>query len=117
MRGFVLLLAAAASAQDNRGFVNERLLTNGFVKNSLNLKAPAAAPKETPTLPAPKGPLALVTPKGPLKLGTAKPPLCASPLVQVKPAEEIDPSMTIRPPKDSGDEGMILKTIPVCPAK
>jgi hypothetical protein len=93
MRGCVLLVAAAAFAQDNRGFVNQRLVTQNFVKNSLQTK-----PKAT-----------LVVPKNPS-------PACAIPLLQVRPSKAID-RMAIPAPEDSGDEKMILPTIPVCAAK
>ena len=92
MRGCLLLVAAAAWAQDNRGFVNERLVAQSFVKNSLKTKVPATMPPESSFR-------------------------CAIPLLRVVPAKDVDPKMVIRPPKDSGDEKMILPTIPVCPAK
>jgi hypothetical protein len=93
MRGAVLLVAAAAFAQDNRGFVNEHLVTQNFVKNSLKSKVPAV----------------VVAPKN-------SSPACAIPLLPVTPSKTID-RMVIPVPKDTGDERMILPTIPVCPAK
>ena len=92
MRACFLLVAAAAWAQDNRGFVNERLVARNFVKNSLKAKAPVTTPPESPFR-------------------------CAIPLLRVVPSKDVDAKMVIAPPKDSGDEKMILPTIPVCPAK
>ena len=91
MRGCLLLVAAAACAQDNRGFVNQRLLTQNFVKNSL--KAP---------------------PKAPAAEASSQ---CAIPLLRAAPAKAADPKMVISPPKNTGDEKMIWPTIPVCPAR
>jgi hypothetical protein len=95
MRGCLLLVAAAAFAQDNRGFVNQRLVTQNLVKNSLKAKAMANA--------------TIVPPKNPA-------PACAIPLLQVEPSKAID-RMAIPALKDTGDDKMILPTIPVCPAK
>lgn len=88
MRGLLLIsLAVTAAAQDNRGFVNQRLVTQNFVKNSL---------KARPTQPI------LVAP----------PPKCAVPLLEVPMGKVIDRSMVVVPePKDLG---MILPPLPVC---
>jgi hypothetical protein len=93
MRGWLLLVAAAACAQDNRGFVNERLVTQNLVKNSIKAKPNAT----------------IVVPKNPS-------PACAIPLLKV-PASKANDAMVIPVPKDTGDEKMILPTIPVCAAK
>lgn len=92
MRGLLLLTAVTAFAQDNRGFVNERLVTQNFVRNALKAK-----PK-------------------PL-IRDATPPRCANPLLQVTPSKDLDAGMLLPMQKDSGDEKMILPTIPVCGAK
>jgi hypothetical protein len=92
MRVWLLLVAAAACAQDNRGFVNHRLVTQNFVKNSLK-------------------------PKSPLVLMDSPMPRCAIPLLQIPASRDVDPKMVITPRKDSGDDKMILPVIPVCPAK
>ena len=88
-----LLAAAAAFAQDNRGFVNEGLVTRNFVKNSMKAKpnAMVVVPKNTSLV-------------------------CAIPLLKVPTSKATD-AMVIPVPKDTGDEKMILPTIPVCPAK
>ncbi len=93
MRGSFLLVAVAAFAQDNRGFVNQRLVTQNFVKNSLQTKPKAA----------------MVVPKNPA-------PACAIPLLEVLASKAID-RMPIPALKNTGDDQMILPTIPVCPAK
>ena len=95
MRGLVVLIAAAACAQDNRGFVNPSLATRNFVKNSLEMKAPAQAVAVPPKTPSPG---------------------CAIPLLRVPTSKATD-AMVVPVPKDTGDEKMILPTIPVCPAK
>ena len=92
MRVWLLLVAAAACAQDNRGFVNQRLVTQNFVKNSLKTKSP---------------PVLMDSPM----------PRCAIPLLQVRPSKDVDPKLVITPLKNSGDDQMILPAIPVCPAK
>jgi hypothetical protein len=89
MRGLLLLIAATAFAQDNRGFVNTRLTTQNFVKNSLKAK-----PKPV--------------------LMDAPPPRCAIPLLQAAPSKDVDPGMLVPMKKNSGDEKMILPAIPVC---
>jgi hypothetical protein len=92
MRASLLLVAVAAFAQDNRGFVNQRLVTQNFFKNSLQTKPKAA----------------MVLPKNPAT--------CAIPLLQAQPSKAID-RMEIPALKNTGDDQMILPTIPVCPAK
>ena len=88
MRAFLFLLAVTASAQDNRGYVNQRLVTRNFVKNSLE-----ARPAQ-PILIAP-------------------PPKCAIPSLEVPARKGIDRSM-VAVPKDPKDLGMILPPLPVC---
>ena len=90
MRGFLLLLAVTAAAQDNRGFVNQRLVTQNFVKNSLK----AAPALKTPILVSP-----------PLK--------CAVPLLEVPMRKDIDRSM-VMPSDPNVDRSMILPPLPVC---
>lgn len=93
MRGLLfLLLAATAGAQDNRGFVNP-----GLAKRNIFTQALTAKPS---TAPAP----VLMDPP---------PPRCAIPLLEVPVGKVLDPGMVINPGK-SGDEKMILPTIPVC---
>ena len=94
MRWWLLLITAAACAQDNRGFVNQRLVTQNFVENSLKPKTVVLPLRKTPPAEA----------------------VCAIPLLRAQPSKATD-SMVIPPAKDSGDEKMILPTIPVCPAK
>jgi hypothetical protein len=93
MRGLLLLTAATAFAQDNRGFFNERLLTQNFVKNSLKPKAKAVIVTTQPS------------------------PRCAIPLLKVVPSKDTDPGILLPMGKNSGDEKMILPTIPVCADK
>ncbi len=108
MRGCLLLLAAAASAQENRGFVNPSLVTRNFVQNSLKAKA-------TTPIVSPRGPASLVIPSAPLTLQATPPPAkCAIPLLQVPVSKDVDSSMVIPMRKPTGDDKMILPTIPVC---
>jgi hypothetical protein len=88
MRGFLLLLAGVASAQDHRGFVNTRLVTQNFVKNSLKAAPPARI---------------LVSP----------PAKCAIPLLEVPMRKDIDRGMVV-PSDPTGDRAMILPPLPVC---
>jgi hypothetical protein len=97
MRGLLLLVAltvvaSTASAQENQGFVNPKLVTQNFVKNSLKK--------------AEKPPVILVDPPANK--------MCAIPLLEVPLNPNIDKPMIINPGKNSGDEKMILPTIPVC---
>ena len=92
MRGSLLLVAAAAWAQDNRGFVNQRLVTQNFVKNSLKAPNRAAQPQ------APSG-------------------KCEIPLIRIAPTKDVDSKMVIALPKDSGDEKMIVPASPACPVR
>lgn len=92
MRGLLLLTAVTAFAQDNRGFVNERLVKQNFVKNALNKAKKIVIRDSTPQR-------------------------CAVPLLQVTPSKDLDAGMLLPMQKDSGDEKMILPTIPVCGAK
>ena len=88
MRAFLLLLAVTACAQDNRGFVNPRLVTQNFVQNSLR-KAP------------------------PGRILVSPPAKCAIPLLEVPMRKDVDRAMVI-PSDPKGDGAMILPPIPVC---
>jgi hypothetical protein len=88
MRAFLFFLAVTASAQDNRGFVNSRLVTQNFVKNSLR--------------PAP-----------PARILVSPPAKCAIPLLEVPMRKHIDRGMVV-PSDPTVDRGMILPTLPVC---
>jgi hypothetical protein len=88
MRAFLLLLAVTASAQDNRGFVNSRLVTQNFVKNSLK-KAP------------------------PARILVSPPAKCAIPLLEVPMRKDVDRGMIV-PVDPNVDRAMILPTLPVC---
>jgi len=95
MRGWLLLVAAAACAQDNRGFVNERLVTQNFFKNSLKARP-------VPTVLAPKA--------------QATPPTsaCAIPRLEIPGSQDVDSEMAFPTRKPTGDDKMVLPTIPVC---
>jgi hypothetical protein len=96
MRGLLLLVAATASGQVNQGFVNPKLLTQNFVNNSLK-KAEKARPVIGVDPPANK--------------------MCAIPLLGAQVDKTNDKPMVVNPGKDSGDEKMVLPTIPVCGQK
>lgn len=92
MRGLLLFIAVAASAQENRGFVNSKLVAQNFVNNSLK-QAKAKLPVIGVDPPASK--------------------MCAIPLLEAKVNPDVDKSMVIRPGANNGDR-MIIPTIPVC---
>jgi hypothetical protein len=96
MRGLLLLVAATASAQVNQGFVNPKLVAQNFVKNSLK-----RSDQMKPVIGV--DPPANTT--------------CAIPLLEVQVNKETDKQMVINPGKNSGDEKMILPTLPVCGQK
>ncbi len=95
MRCCLLFVAVVASAQqpDPRGFVNERLLRQNFAKNALNA---AVAARKAPA---------------------AGPATCAIPLLEVPLQKDVDRQMILPQGGKTGDEKMILPTIPVCPKR
>ena len=78
MRGLLLLLAATAAAQDNRGFVNPNLVKRTNILASA-LKAKTASPTlgDSPTIERQR--------------------VCAIPLLQAPAGKEVDRGMVIRP--------------------
>jgi hypothetical protein len=114
MRGLLLLIAATAFAQDNRGFVNQRLVTQNFLKNALKAKPkPVIIDAVSLAMPTTVGGALKAKPK-PVIIDSRPVPRCAIPLVNVVPSKDTDPGMLLPMKKDSGDEKMILPTIPVC---
>jgi len=111
MRYGLMLFAIVATAQqhDPRGFVNDRLLRQAFAKT---------APTAPPVKPLPLKPATLSTVKSQTRYFAGKPQEsnCAIPLLPAR-VKDGDPKI-LAPRRDTtGDEKMIVPTIPVCTAK
>jgi hypothetical protein len=111
MRYGLMLFAIVATAQqhDPRGFVNERLLRQAFAKNQLT------APRIKP-LPLKQATLSAVKPQTRYLAGKPQESNCAMPLLAAG-LKDADPKIVAPGRDNTGDEKMIVPTIPVCPAK
>src|SRR4051794_7773291 len=99
-------IAATAQQQNPRGFVNQRLLRESFANSVLpSSKLPLKQPRPS-----------TVKPQIRYLAGKPQGGACAIPLLAAQ-VKDADPKIVERPRDKTGDEKMIVPTMPPCPPR